>query len=160
VENKKAKTSVPNADFLVADAHFLPFRKGSFDLIILSLLLPYVEEDLALKECDRLLESGKLLLLRLHGLGVYLSLALTSKAKYDHNILNRLYLLLIIPFTILSWIFRKNLLHNMFQLKSRTIRMLTKRGYKKLKDYDEDKFLWFLTCFTILFRKGLISSVK
>ena len=54
---KKAK-----AKFCQADAHYLPFKTGTFDIIKLDSVLEHLTEpELALSECRRVLKSGGLL---------------------------------------------------------------------------------------------------
>jgi len=55
---KKAKLRNPSADFVLCDAEFLPFKKGSFDLVLCSEVLEHVPDySKALKE---LLDLGNM----------------------------------------------------------------------------------------------------
>ncbi len=58
--------------FCAADAMCLPFRDGTFDLVVARLLLPYTRVLEALREIGRVLKSGGVALFQLHGFEYYL----------------------------------------------------------------------------------------
>ena len=66
-------THIPLAQ---ADAERLPFVSGSFDRVLCVVVLPYVREELALREAARVLRPGGRLVLTAHGAGYYLGLVL------------------------------------------------------------------------------------
>lgn len=63
-EMVRAKKNFPNINYLVADATKLPFKTGSFDLIVAVNLLHHLADktDKGLKECYRILKKGGILL--------------------------------------------------------------------------------------------------
>jgi len=57
---------------VVARAEQLPFRTGSCQGILCKVVMPYVDEHLAVREMGRILAQGGIVLLSPHGLGFYL----------------------------------------------------------------------------------------
>jgi SAM-dependent methyltransferase len=58
--------------FLRGTAEALPFRSGSFDVVICRLALPYTDNDATVREIARVLRPGGLLLMKIHHARFYL----------------------------------------------------------------------------------------
>ena len=80
VANGSART---NLTFLRASAEALPFRSGTFDVVLCQLSLPYTHNPTALSELARVLAPQGLILLRIHHLRYYLSMLARAVRQYD-----------------------------------------------------------------------------
>jgi ubiquinone/menaquinone biosynthesis C-methylase UbiE len=66
------------ARLLLARAEHLPFRDASFDGAVMKVVLPYTDEQMAVREVARVLRPGAAWELSAHGLGYYLRSLLLS----------------------------------------------------------------------------------
>jgi ubiquinone/menaquinone biosynthesis C-methylase UbiE len=72
---------VHGARLLLARAEHLPFRDASFDGAIMKVVLPYTDERVAVREVARVLRSGAVWELTVHGIGYYLRSLLLSPLR-------------------------------------------------------------------------------
>lgn len=62
----EASATVPGAHFRIARGEALPFPDASFDAVISSVALPYMNIPLALNECARVMRPGGVLYMSVH----------------------------------------------------------------------------------------------
>jgi len=72
INKKLLKYKIKNVKFKVANAENMPFKDSSFDYVICSLVLPYVNNEKVMNEIKRVLKKGGKAYFLLHGFGYYL----------------------------------------------------------------------------------------
>jgi len=71
------------AAFLGGSGEYLPFRDGTFDVLICRLAIPYMDNRQALHEMARVLRPGGRLLLKIHAAGYYVKKCWTGIRTVD-----------------------------------------------------------------------------
>ena len=67
------RRGVKNVVFVRGDAMYLPFKKGAFDVVISSVVIPFLRSDSgAISEMSVILNNKGKIYLKLHGLGYHL----------------------------------------------------------------------------------------
>lgn len=128
-----------NMVFFRGDAMSVPMRSDAFDVVICSLVLPYVPSDHAvIAELVRVCKPGGRLLISFHGLGFYLHHIIAQRnLKY----------IIVPPISWLSFITGHKLLWNTYQSPSGVRRLLTAEGYG-VADEETDWRFWGFSCIT------------
>lgn len=119
--------------FFRGDAMAIPAQSSRFDLVICSLVLPYVPSDQrTIAELARVCKPQARLLIGLHGLGFYLSHVFAhGDMKY----------LIVPPLSWLSFVMGKKLLWNTYQTVPRLTRQLATAGCR-VETIQPDGTFW------------------
>jgi ubiquinone/menaquinone biosynthesis C-methylase UbiE len=150
-----AKMKNKNCQFLIADAHALPFRSGTFNFVLSLLLLPYVNEEKVIHEISRVLLKEGIIFLRLHGPGLYLENAFKRRRA---GILSRMINLFIMFNTFIYYLTGKKIINNTFQSKSKVQKLLKDHGFLILKVNDESKYAGLPTLWNVMAKKVVSSK--
>jgi SAM-dependent methyltransferase len=136
-----AKIKCDKGEFILADAHHLPFKNEIFNVIISYFAIPYMDEERTIAAMSRSLKSGGIISLKLHGIGWYLKNIFSNFR--NSKLKGKIYSMLVILNTLIYWLTNKELINDVFQIKCRTSKILKENKIEIFKIDNMDSYLSF-----------------
>lgn len=144
--SKRSESS--NIHMIVADAHYLPFKHSFFDVILCSLVLPYLKDELkALKGIKQVLSSNGELLLGIQHIGLYLKALLSDRKLYVPLVFIQTFFYQLFGFKI------KKIFNNTFHTEKTLKNMLYLSGLKSVRTRCFIKYFGIVAISFVVARK-------